>query len=84
MFLLGSKSRLAPIRSISIPRLELSAAVLAVRVNHSMIRALCASIDRVFFWTDSTAVLRYIRNTTSRFHVFVANRLAVIHDGSDP
>ena len=82
--LLGSKSRLAPIRSISIPRLELSAAVLAVRVNHSMIRALCASIDRVFFWTDSTAVLRYIRNTTSRFHVFVANRLAVIHDGSDP
>ena len=28
------------------------------------------------------AVLRYIKNSTARFHTFVANRLAVIHDGS--
>ena len=82
--LLGSKSRLAPVKSVSIPRLELSAASLAVKVNHSMTQALRVPVDRVFFWTDSTAVLRYIRNVSSRFHVFVANRLAIIHDGSDP
>ena len=82
--LLGSKSRLAPIKSISIPRLELSAACLAVKVNHTIVRGLRIPINQVFFWTDSIAVLRYIRNVSSRFHVFVANRLAVIHDGSKP
>ena len=32
------------------------------------------------FWTDSTAVLKYIKNENKLFHVFVANRLAVIQD----
>ena len=82
--LLGSKTRLAPIKSLSIPRLELSAAALAVKVNHSIVRALRLPLDQIFFWTDSIAVLKYIRNVSSRFHVFVANRLAVIHDGSKP
>ncbi len=36
------------------------------------------------FWTDSTSVLQYINNEDKRFHTFVTNRLAVIHDGSDP
>ena len=49
-----------------------------------MTGALRIPVDRIYFWTDSTAVLRYIRNVSSRFHVFVANRLAVIHDGSKP
>ncbi|XP_068674720.1 uncharacterized protein [Montipora foliosa] len=34
------------------------------------------------FWTDSTSVLRYIRNDDKRFHTFVSNRLTVIRDGS--
>ena len=79
-----SKSRLAPIKSLSIPRLELSAATLAVKVNSMLRRALHLVIHEVFFWSDSTTVLRYIRNETTRFHVFVANRLAIIHDGSSP
>lgn len=41
-------------------------------------------IDRSVFWTDSTAVLQYIKNEDKRFHTFVANRLAVIHNGSKP
>ena len=39
-------------------------------------------IDKSIFWSDSTAVLQYIRNEDKRFHTFVANRLAVIHDVS--
>ena len=39
-------------------------------------------INRVVFWTDLTAVLQYIANTNKRFHTFVANRLAIIHDRS--
>jgi len=36
-----------------------------------------------FFWTDFTAVLQTLRNTSKRFPVFVANRLSKIEDGSN-
>ena len=78
------KARLAPIKAVSIPRLELTAAVLAVRLNNIVkkeldIRSQCVSK----FWTDSTAVLHCIRNKTKRFAPFVANRLATIERDSD-
>ena len=41
-------------------------------------------IDASYFWTDSTTVLKYINNEDKRFHTFVANRVAVVRDGSDP
>ncbi|XP_052237806.1 uncharacterized protein LOC127849124 [Dreissena polymorpha] len=47
-------------------------------------RELDMDINKTTFWTDSMSVLRYIRNFTSRFHTFVANRLSVIHEGSKP
>jgi len=68
---------------MTIPRLELSAAVLAVRMNQTLQEELQLKFDRSTFWTDSTAVLQYIKNEDKRFYTFVANRLAVIHDGSD-
>ena len=74
----------SPLKSVSIPRLELTAATLAVHVDAMLQRALQLDIRRVVFWTDSTTVLRYIRNERTRFHVFVANRLAIIHDGTSP
>ncbi|KAK4325419.1 hypothetical protein Pmani_004014 [Petrolisthes manimaculis] len=80
-FLYG-RSRVAQLKSVTIPRLELKAATLAVRINDVIAKALDIPVGRIHFWTDSTAVLRYIRNTKSRFHTFVANQLAVIHDGS--
>ncbi|XP_069105811.1 uncharacterized protein [Argopecten irradians] len=82
-FLLG-KSRLAPIRKMTIPRLELSAAVLAVRVSSILGDELGLRIDRNVFWSDSMIVLQYIKNKKRRFHTFVANRVAIIHDGSSP
>ena len=82
-FLLG-KSRLAPIKSISIPKLELTAAVLAVRLGLSCL--LKAELDLPVvstFWTDSTAVLHCIKNNTKRFPVFVANRLTIIEQNTE-
>ena len=79
--LLFSKARLAPMKPLSVPRLELAAATLAVKCNTDLVRALTVDVD-VYFWTDSTTVLKYIKNKQTRFHVFVANRLAIIHDGS--
>ncbi|XP_078363512.1 uncharacterized protein LOC144647605 [Oculina patagonica] len=69
---------------MTIPRLELSAAVLAVKLDQTVREELELKIDESMFWTDSTSVLQYIKNEDRRFHTFVANRLAVIHDGSKP
>ncbi len=80
-FMMG-KSRLAPIKTLSIPRLELCAAVMAVHVNGFFLKEMRIRVHQTFFWTDSMVVLGYIRNTERRFQTFVANRLTVIHDGS--
>ncbi|XP_043238689.1 uncharacterized protein LOC122390096 [Amphibalanus amphitrite] len=80
-FLLG-KSLVNPVRFVSVPRLELAAAVLAVRVRRVLERELDTQFDSFHMWTDSMVVLAYVRNRTTRFKTFVANRLAYIHDGS--
>ncbi|XP_062566787.1 uncharacterized protein LOC134229094 [Saccostrea cucullata] len=82
-FIMG-KSRVAPLKTTSIPRLELTAATVAVRTNRMLLRELNIPVHRITYWTDSMAVLRYIQNSTARFYTFVANRLAVIHEGSQP
>ena len=81
---LAGKSRLAHMKQMTIPRLELSAAVLAVRMNQTLQEEFQLKFDRTSFWTDSTAVLQYIKNKDKRFYTFVANRLAVIHESSEP
>ena len=81
-FVLG-RSRVTPLKTITIPRLELIAAVVGVDLVQFLKREMELSISRVVFWTDSTSVLCYVRNTTKRFHVFVANRVAKILEGSN-
>ncbi len=78
------KSRVTPLKTVTIPRLELTAATLAVKVDKQIRDELDLPINRVIFWTDSTIVLRYIRNKSKRFQTFVANRLQIIHDASSP
>lgn len=82
-FIMG-KARLAPVREISIPRLELTAAVISVRLSKIIREELDATIQRVCYWTDSTSVLKCINNENKRFHTFESNRLTVIRSGSDP
>ena len=79
-----SKSRVPPQRLRTIPRLELSAAVLGVQLSKFIQREMDLPINTVFFWTDSAAVLQFINNTQKRFNTFVANRLLKIHNGSSP
>ncbi|CAG2254433.1 unnamed protein product [Mytilus edulis] len=78
--LMMGKARLAPIKQVSIPRLELSGAVTACRLYEILSDELELKINKVTFWTDSTIVLGYIRNTSRRFKTFVANRLSVIQN----
>ncbi|MBM6549254.1 DUF1759 domain-containing protein [Streptococcus dysgalactiae subsp. equisimilis] len=79
LVLLFSKSRVAPIKTVTIPRLELAAAVLGVRVSEVVRKGMPNFFAKTYFWTDSMIVLYYIRNVNTRFSTFVANRLAVIH-----
>ncbi len=80
-FVMG-KSRLAPIKSVTIPRMELSAAVMAVKLDKMCQAELSLPVDETLFWTDSTCVLKYLENEDKRFQTFVANRIAVIREAS--
>lgn len=62
----------------------MSAAVLSVKMDHMLRIKLDLPWVEGIFWFDSTSVIQLIRNTSERFHTFVANRLSVIHDGSSP
>ena len=82
-FLIG-KARLAPIKTVSIPRLELTAATLAVKLSHVILIEFGEPNWETYYWTDSTAVLFMISNSSKRFPTFVANRLAKIDELSKP
>ena len=78
------KSRVAPLKSVTIPRLELVAAVIGIDILQFIQRETDLSISRVLYWTDSTSVLKYISIKTKRFHVFVANKISRILEASNP
>jgi len=81
--LLMARARLAPMKSVTIPRLELMAAVLAVKVDHMLKRELDIEPMKTVLWTDSTTVLQCIYcSEHRRFHTFVANRVAEIRDAT--
>lgn len=69
---------------MTIPRLELSAAVLAVKMDAMIKAELGMQLKESVFWTDSTSVLKYVNNEDRRFHTFVANRVATIRHFSEP
>ncbi|XP_070196592.1 uncharacterized protein [Littorina saxatilis] len=82
--LLMAKAKVVPIRAVTIPRLELQAAVLAVKIARFLEKELGHLEAQHYFWTDSRVVLGYIYNQTKKFHVFVSNRLQMIQDFSQP
>jgi hypothetical protein len=80
-FVLG-KSRVAPLKAITIPRMELTAAMVAVKFSKLVFKEIDMEINKTYFWTDNTSVLKYIANKSARFHTFVVNRLAFIHEAT--
>ena len=81
-FVLG-KSCITPLKVVSIPCLELAAALVAVKLNCLIRNELEYPIHNTIYCTDSTVVLQYIRNNQEDF-TFVANRVSMIHDESTP
>ena len=77
--LVMGKSQVVPLKPITIPRLELTAAVLSVKMSAVLMQELEYDNIKEFFWTDSNVVLGYILNEAKRFRVFVANPVQQIH-----
>lgn len=75
-----SKSRVAPLKVVSLPRLELCGALLATQFANTVIEAVKVEIDQIYYWSDSTITLAWIRSDPSRYKVFVANRIAKIQN----
>ena len=78
--LVMAKSRVTPIHPITVPRLELAAAVVSVKIHTVLKGALNYQDIKEIFWTDSQIVLGYICNDAKKFHVYVANRVQQIKD----
>ena len=82
--LVMSKAKVTPKKTVTVPRLELAAAVLATQISGFLQRNLDIPELQHHYWCDSRVVLGYIRNNTRRFHVYVANRVQTITNRITP
>ena len=77
------KSRVVPKKFMSIPRLELNAAVLSVRITCLLKKELKLEEIKEWFWTDSKVVIAYIKNDARKFKIVVANGEQQIRENMD-
>lgn len=80
---LSAKSRIAPIKPVSVPRLELAACELLSHLFVVVTRATNWPNAQAFFWCDSTVVLYWMRKELCQLKMYVANRVQKIRENTD-
>ena len=81
---MASKSHVAPLQAASIPRLELMAAVVGLKLAENVGQVLGIDKSKWVFWSDSTDVLHWIQGQSRKFKPFVANRIGEIQVSTNP
>lgn len=79
-----ARVRVAPLKTLTIPRLELQSAVLGTRLAVTIIEESRIKINRVVCWSDSQTTLSWIKSESGRFNTFVNNRVAEIREATRP
>ena len=80
-FVIG-KCRVAPIRNMTVAKLEMQAAVFGVRLREPILEEHDFEVIGIIHWTDSTTVLHWLHASNNKQLVFVANRVAEILEKS--
>ena len=77
------KTRVAPIQTTTIPKLELQAALHASRMKVSIIEEHDFTINQVFMWSESSTVIKWLKAFEKKQQVFVANRIGEILENTE-
>ena len=80
----SSRARVSPLKPVSIPRLELQAAVMGSGLANTVKQEHDLPIKRTVFWSDSTTVLLWIRSDAHHYRPFVAPRIGEICENTVP
>ena len=80
----AAKTRVKPLRAVSIPRLELLAAHLGLQLSQKVAVSLQIPTERHTFWTDSMNTIYWIRGDSRYYKSFVANRVREIQSKTRP
>ena len=81
---IATKSRVAPLKRLTIPRLELQGVVLASRLCKTIVEESRFKFDKVVLFLDSKIVLAWIRSEARKFKPFVSVRVGEIQSSTDP
>ncbi|XP_070854714.1 uncharacterized protein [Drosophila suzukii] len=84
VMLVAAKSKVAPLKPLSIPRMELQAAVMGSRLANKIINVRNLRVDDLTFWSDSRTVLQWLVMDPRNFQQFVMHRIGEVLETTRP